>query len=90
MFADARSIYGRPVYELCDLKNSQWKIAELRSLKIMAEPAVIEQTPAVFLVKMPFLARREVGQAPFWICDGPLTVSLGAAQIGDVLVRFEL
>jgi len=29
MFADARAIYGRPVYELCDLKIRHWKIAEL-------------------------------------------------------------
>ena len=84
MFVDTRSIYGRPVYELCDLKIRHWKIAELsrfrcpanvgRSLKIAAEPAVIEQTiMAVILAKMRFLARREVGRAPFWICDGPLT-----------------
>ena len=31
-----------------------------------------EQTPAVILAKMRFFARREVGRAPFWICDGPL------------------
>ena len=95
MFADARSIYWRPVYELCDLFTSSatclrtlrpqnsplenhWIGSRFRcpanvgrSLKIMAEPAVIEQTPAVFLAKMPFLDRREVGRAPFWICDGP-------------------
>ena len=53
MFADARSIYGRPVYEFCDPKIRHWKIAELRtgfdapaanvgrSLKIAAEPAVM-------------------------------------------------
>ena len=44
-----------------------------RSLKIAAEPAVIEQTPTVILAKMRFLARREVGRAPFWICGGPFT-----------------
>ena len=49
MFADTRSIYGRSVYELCDLKIRHWKIAELRtgfgcpanvgrSLNIAAEP----------------------------------------------------
>ena len=47
-----------------------------RSLKIAAEPAVIEQTPAVILAKMRFLARREVGRAPFWICDGPFSASM--------------
>ena len=35
---------------------------------------MIEQTPAVILAKMRFLARREVGRAPFWICDGPLLI----------------
>ena len=30
--------------------------------------------PAIFLPKLPFLARREVGRAPFWICDGPFWV----------------
>ena len=32
---------------------------------------MIEQTPAVILAKMRFLARREVGRTPFWICEGP-------------------
>ena len=31
MFADARAIYGRPVYEICDLIIRHWKIAELRA-----------------------------------------------------------
>ena len=41
---------------------------------------MIEQTPAVFLANMPLLARREVGRAQFWICDGPYKIFVLCAK----------
>ena len=51
MFADARTIYRRPVYELCDLEIRLWKIAELGAgfgaLRTSSDPCRIPGKNAV-------------------------------------------